>query len=93
MGCTSKVMGVAAILSKSMSDSALLSQRVDYTKKDLTNWNPVTEKHLSSGMTVAGRSSVPTTSNFFIRTSSLSDILLSPLLFFSISGAELILKD
>ena len=52
MGCTSKVMGVAAILSKSMNDNALLSQRVDYTKKDLTNWNPVTEKHLSSGMTV-----------------------------------------
>ncbi|CAM4478168.1 MAG: Beta-lactamase Toho-1 [Legionella sp.] len=51
-GCTSKVIGVAAILNKSMNDSALLSQRISYSKKDLTNWNPITEKHLSSGMTV-----------------------------------------
>lgn len=51
-GCTSKVIGVAAILNKSINDSALLSQRINYSKKDLTNWNPVTEKYLSSGMTV-----------------------------------------
>ena len=51
-GCTSKVIGVATILSKSMNDSALLSQRISYSKKDLTNWNPITEKYLSSGMTV-----------------------------------------
>lgn len=51
-GCTSKVIGVAAILNKSMNDSALLSQRISYSKKDLTSWNPITEKHLSSGMTV-----------------------------------------
>ena len=53
MGCTSKVIGVATILNKSMSDSSFLSQKVSYTKKDLTNWNPITEKHLASGMTVA----------------------------------------
>lgn len=53
MGCTSKVIGVAAILNKSMSDSSLLSQKVRYTKNDLANWNPITEKHLNSGMTVA----------------------------------------
>src|SRR5579864_4008667 len=41
MGCTSKVMGVAAILKKSMTDSALLQQKVTYTKKDLTNWVPI----------------------------------------------------
>ena len=51
-GCTSKVIGVATILSQSMNDSALLSQKINYSKKDLTNWNPITEKHLSSGMTV-----------------------------------------
>lgn len=51
-GCTSKVIGVAAILNKSMNDSVLLSQRISYSKKDLTSWNPITEKHLSSGMTV-----------------------------------------
>lgn len=51
-GCTSKVIGVATILSKSMNDSALLSQKINYSKKDLTNWSPITEKYLSSGMTV-----------------------------------------
>ena len=51
-GCTSKVIGVATILSKSMNDSALLSRRISYSKKDLTTWNPITEKYLSSGMTV-----------------------------------------
>ncbi|MDP3269525.1 MAG: class A beta-lactamase [Legionella sp.] len=53
MGCTSKVIGVATILNKSVSDSSLLSQKVSYTKKDLTNWNPITEKHLATGMTVS----------------------------------------
>lgn len=53
MGCTSKVIGVATILNKSVSDSSLLSQKVSYTKKDLTNWNPSTEKHLATGMTVS----------------------------------------
>ncbi|HRD70365.1 MAG TPA: class A beta-lactamase [Legionella sp.] len=53
MGCTSKVIGVATILNKSVSDSSLLSQKVSYAKKDLTNWNPITEKHLATGMTVS----------------------------------------
>jgi beta-lactamase class A len=53
MGCTSKVMGVAAILNKSMNDDSLLSQKMSYTKSDLTNWSPITEQHLTSGMTVA----------------------------------------
>ncbi|HVT62807.1 MAG TPA: class A beta-lactamase, partial [Legionellaceae bacterium] len=52
-GCTSKVIGVATILNKSMHNNALLSQKISYSKKDLTNWNPITEKYLSSGMTVA----------------------------------------
>ncbi len=52
--CTSKVMGVAAVLKKSMSDPSLLSQRITYSKKDLDlgEWNPITEKHISEGMTV-----------------------------------------
>jgi beta-lactamase class A len=53
MGCTSKVIGVATILRKSMNEPALLSQKIRYTKKDLTTWSPITEKHLKSGMTVA----------------------------------------
>ena len=52
MGCTSKVIGVATILNNSINNSALLLQRISYSKKDLTNWNPITEKYLSSGMTV-----------------------------------------
>ncbi len=51
-GCTSKVIGVATILSKSMNNSALLSQRINYSKKDLTGWDPITANYLSSGMTV-----------------------------------------
>lgn len=53
MGCTSKVMGVATILDQSTRDKALLSQTLHYTKKELVNWNPITEKHLATGMTVA----------------------------------------
>lgn len=51
-GCTSKVIGVGAILSKSMHNPALLSQKIYYSKKDLTHWNPITEKYLHTGMTV-----------------------------------------
>lgn len=52
--CTSKTIGVAAVLKKSMSDPSLLSQRITYSKKelDLGEWSPVTEKHVSEGMTV-----------------------------------------
>lgn len=53
MGCTSKVMGVAAILHQSMNQPSLLSQQIIYTKNDLTNWAPITSKHLMEGMTVS----------------------------------------
>lgn len=53
MGCTSKVIGVAAILKKSMMDNQLLQEKVKYNKSDLTNWTPITEKHLEDGMTIA----------------------------------------
>src|SRR5436190_2112380 len=52
MGCTSKVMGVSAILKKSMVDKFFLQQKITYAKKDLTNWAPITEKHLADGMTI-----------------------------------------
>lgn len=51
-GCTAKVIGVATILKESMTDRSLLEERVTYTKQDLTNWSPITEKHLDDGMTV-----------------------------------------
>lgn len=53
MGCTSKVIGVAAILKKSMTDAQLLQKTIKYNKTDLTNWTPVTEKHVADGMTIA----------------------------------------
>lgn len=53
MGCTSKVMGVAAILHKSMGKPSLLSKQITYTKKDLVSWAPITQKHLQKGMTVS----------------------------------------
>ena len=52
-GCTAKVIGVSAILKESMSEPSLLNKKITYTQKDLTNWNPITEKHLSDGMTVS----------------------------------------
>jgi beta-lactamase class A len=52
MGCTSKVIGVAAILKKSMSNNSLLQQKFTYTKNDLTNWSPITEKYVTDGMTI-----------------------------------------
>lgn len=53
MGCTSKVIGVAAILKKSMTDKQLLQETIKYKKSDLTHWTPITEKHLADGMTIA----------------------------------------
>ncbi|MDO8953312.1 MAG: class A beta-lactamase [Gammaproteobacteria bacterium] len=52
MGCTSKVMGVAAILKKSMSDNQLLQERVFYHQKDILAWAPITKQHLADGMTI-----------------------------------------
>jgi beta-lactamase class A len=53
MGCTSKVIGVGAILYQSIRNTSLLSQNIVYTKQDLVEWSPVTEKHVASGMSVA----------------------------------------
>lgn len=50
---TFKVMDVAAILKKSMTDPGLLEKRITYTKLDLAPyWNPITEQHVTEGMTV-----------------------------------------
>ncbi len=50
---TFKVMAVSAILEKSMTDQHLLQQKVTYTKQELVFWSPITEKHVSNGMTIA----------------------------------------
>jgi beta-lactamase class A len=52
MGCTSKVMGVAAILKKSMADNQLLQKKIIYQKQDMLSWAPITSKHLPDGMTI-----------------------------------------
>lgn len=52
MCSTNKVMGVAAILKKSTTDSHLLAQNILYKKEDLTGWSPITEKHIADGMTI-----------------------------------------
>ena len=52
MGCTSKVMGVAAILNKAEQDKSFLQKRITYTEKDLTNWTPITKLHVTDGMTI-----------------------------------------
>jgi len=53
MGCTSKVMGVSAILKRSMKNEQLLQEKVIYQKEDLLAWAPITKKHLADGMTIS----------------------------------------
>lgn len=50
---TSKVMAAAAVLKQSESDSTVLTQRINIKKTDLVNYNPITEKHVGTGMTLA----------------------------------------
>ncbi|HEV2523697.1 MAG TPA: class A beta-lactamase [Gammaproteobacteria bacterium] len=52
MECTAKLIGVAAVLKKSMTNPQLLQQKVTYKKSDLVSWSPITEKHVNTGMTV-----------------------------------------
>ncbi len=52
VGCTAKVIGVAAILSQSMSHRNLLSKKISYSAKNLTNWSPITKQHLATGLTI-----------------------------------------
>lgn len=51
-GCTSKVIGVAAVLKKSMEDPSLLAKNIKYVKEDLVAWSPISEKNISKGLTV-----------------------------------------
>lgn len=53
MCSTSKFMAVAAILKKSESLNDLMNQKIAIKKADLVNYNPVTEKHIGSTMTIS----------------------------------------
>jgi len=50
---TFKVIAASAILTRSTSDPGLLQRHIRYTKADMVNYSPITEKHLATGMTVA----------------------------------------
>lgn len=53
MYCTAKMMGVSAILKKSMTNPHLLQEKIHYKKQDLIEWSPITKKHVADGMTVS----------------------------------------
>lgn len=53
MASTSKVMAVAAVLKASEKQAGLLDKNVTIKKSDLVAYSPITEKHLTTGMTLA----------------------------------------
>lgn len=55
MGSTAKVMAVAAVLKKSMTDDGLLKKRIYFTKQAIeqSGYAPITKQHVSDGMTIA----------------------------------------
>ena len=50
---TFKLMLAATVLERSAKDPSLLARRISYGKADIIPNSPVTEKHVSDGMTVA----------------------------------------
>ena len=52
MGCTSKTIGVAAVLARAMKQPDLLYKIIKYPASALQEWSPVTKKHLADGMSV-----------------------------------------
>ncbi|HEJ9626829.1 class A beta-lactamase [Proteus terrae] len=53
MASTSKVMAVAAVLKASEKQAGLLDKNITIKKSDLVAYSPITEKHLTTGMTLA----------------------------------------
>lgn len=53
MASTSKVMAVAAVLKASEKQARLLDKNITIKKSDLVAYSPITEKHLTTGMTLA----------------------------------------
>lgn len=50
---TFKVIGVSAVLKKSMTDNHLFQEKITYSSQDLVYWSPITKQHLADGMTIA----------------------------------------
>jgi beta-lactamase class A len=53
MASTSKVMAVATVLKASEKQAGLLDKNITIKKSDLVAYSPITEKHLTTGMTLA----------------------------------------
>lgn len=53
MASTSKVMAVAAVLKASEKQAGLLDKNITIKKSNLVAYSPITEKHLTTGMTLA----------------------------------------
>ena len=53
MCSTAKVMVCGAILKDSMKNSDLLQKTIQYAQKDIVVWSPITEKHVTTGMTIS----------------------------------------
>lgn len=52
MGCTSKVMGVSAVLYRSMAQPGFLQKKITYQKNQLVEWSPITSQYVNNGMTI-----------------------------------------
>lgn len=50
---TFKVLAVAALLRQAAAKPALLRQRRFFRRQDLVPWSPITERHITDGMTLA----------------------------------------
>lgn len=49
---TFKLIGVSALLKRSINNKKLLNEKIHYTKNDLMFWHPVTGQYVSKGMTL-----------------------------------------
>lgn len=52
-GCTSKTIGVGAVLKKTMSSPHLLFKTIKYSEKDLDEWSPITKNYVNNGMSIS----------------------------------------
>lgn len=50
---TFKILLVGAILARSASETAFLTRRIAYTRRELAHYSPITSQHVGAGMTVA----------------------------------------
>jgi beta-lactamase class A len=49
---TFKLIGVSAVLYRSIADPSLLNQKIFYNKSEVVTWSPITGKNINNGMTI-----------------------------------------